>query len=291
MTIDTDVLSAERNLALNLTQSQEEEIVRLFLRSKDEHDDHNQSIASHAVRGFNTIERGEYGIPLEVMAELNLWGQIALLAGIGMVNHSNKKDLGRLLFGQLIKTLTESAYISGSKNYAANALFEMKKKKLGYDGKKTGSVADRMNSIDEDAKLQFLRSLYLPETAKRSFPGRGSYQALLRPGIIRPEAVRQEYSERERAIREVLRLLKDKEPKPYEISPDGTFRQGGIVAAESKQGKMEYFVQRNRIHILGLTTEYTDVYHCTCPSGWSSLISATSKSMAKKPCKHIQKYN
>src|SRR3989344_7943370 len=182
MAIDDSILGLERNLALSLTPEEEEQIVRLFLRSKDENDDLNYLIAANAARGFKTIEHDEYGVPLEMLAELNFWSQIALFAGIGMINQKDMKDLGKLPVGRRVKELSEFAYVSGEKDFAANALFEMKKSRLGYDEEKNGSVEERINGINHDAKLQFLRSLYIPEIAKRSFPGRGEYQRLFNPG-------------------------------------------------------------------------------------------------------------
>lgn len=287
MAIDDTIFDSERKSALSLT-SEEEQIVRLFLRSKDESDDLNYLIAANAVRGFKTIEHDEYGAHLEMLAQLNLWSQIALFAGIGMVNQKGMKSLGKLSAGSHVKELSKLAYVSGEKDFAANALFEMKKSRLEYDEEKKGSVEERVNGINQDAKLQFLRSLYIPEIAKRSFPGIGDYQRLFTPGIRRRNTIKPDYDERERAVRQLLQLLKAKEPKPYVINPSGTFREGWIVPVEDKKGKREYFVQRNAVYVPGLTNGEVEVYHCTCPAGWSKLISATSKSMAKEPCKHVK---
>ena len=223
-----------------------------------------------------------------MLAELNFWSQIALFAGIGMINQKDMKDLGKLPVGRRVKELSEFAYVSGEKDFAANALFEMKKSRLGYDEEKNGSVEERINGINHDAKLQFLRSLYIPEIAKRSFPGRGEYQRLFNPGIKRQNVIRPDYDERKSTIRQLLQLLKAKEPKPYTINPDGTFRDGWIVPVDDKKGKREYFVQRNVVYVPGLTNGEIEVYHCTCPSGWPKLISATPKSLVKEACKHVK---
>ena len=287
MTIDDNVRDF-KNLALSLSSDEEEQIVRLFLGSKDEHDDLNYRIAANAVRGFNTIEYNEYGIPLEMFVELSLWRQIALFAGIGMINQKDVRDLGRLPLGKQVTEISKSAYVMGGKDFAANALFIMKKKGLGYGEEKDGSVEERVGRIKNlDAKLQFLRSLYIPEIAKRSFPGRGEYQRVSSPGIKRNDSARPSYAERESMARQLIRFLKAKEPKPYVINPNGTFREGWIVPVEDKKGKREYFVQRNDVYIPGLTNGKMEVYNCNCAAGWPKLISATTKALARKPCTHV----
>ena len=261
----------------------QDKVIRLFNRRANLDDHLNFDIAKGAFHGFMQNEvPGILGIPVEVLRQLDTPDVFALYYGINSLKGIDH-NLGGLSFGKLISKLVHAGYVE-REACAENAIMAAQHKKLGYAVHRSVSagVADRMGTLDESIKLQFLRAFYTMREYSQEHSGQ-NWQ-------FHDPVYERHHSKRYGAIdgassrKGYVSLFTNGLTKKQEDGNDFDAHnfQGWIVPSFSDAGKI-YFVQRN---IRPIRDGRKELYDCSCPIGYRRMYDLPVRSNGED-CKHI----
>ncbi|MEK6892190.1 MAG: hypothetical protein AABX25_03325, partial [Nanoarchaeota archaeon] len=260
----------------------QDKVIGLFNRRINLDDHLNFDIAKGAFHGFMQTEvPGILGIPIEVLRQLDTPDVYALYYGMNSLKGIDH-NLGGLPFGKLISKLVHAGYVERGL-CAENAIMAIQHKRLGFNVYRSVStgIADRMDALDENVKLQFLRAFYTMREYSQEHgqnwqfhdPVYGQYHSR-RYGAIDSAKSREKY------IRLFINDLRKKQEEGNNF--DSHNFQGWIAPSFSDPRKI-YFVQRNVRHTQGGRKE---LYDCSCPLGYRRMYNLLVRNPSEE-CKHI----
>jgi len=256
-----------------------EQMANVFRRRKEPKlDDHfNFDLIKGIFSGHHQMEYGGmFGIPIEIYGNLNTSDIPSLCFGIDYSKKRNP-DLGGFPFGKLIAHLVGIGYqMEGMDKYAKNAIRAMKHMELGFTGHPNiPKIKDRMNNLENNVKIQFMRSFHTPRFVSQEIYGNVGadyhdpvfevYNFKGKPQDINDA--------RDMYVEKFIKKIKNKQIKGNDFNTENF--KGFIVPSFTDPVNKEYYVEM----VIPFSRKRIEPrYSCTCPHYFHQ----------KAECKHIK---
>ncbi len=260
-----------------LDKDVKEKMIGLFMREGRPKNDVNFRLIKGAYSGYRQMEyKGLFGVPVEIYHRLNTADIPSFCFGI---DNSKARDpeLGGYPFGKLIAHLVASGYRQiGERKYAKNAVRAMKHRKLGFTGfGAKPKIEERMDSLEDGVKIQFLRSFHKPRYFSQEDHGvmAADYNDSVFQSHCRDGKPLYSNDAREMYVEEFISLLYEKQKKGDDFDMHNF--EGFIVPSKTTPEKKQYYVEKT-VPFARKAREPT--YSCTCPY----------YIIQKKECSHIK---
>lgn len=243
----------------------------------------------NAYLGFLQAETSRTHIPLQLLNQLNFADHIALYEGIQLSKgQGHDQEAGSPFsieygtpFGELCATLIHQGYRDPKRGNAQNVIRLVEKHKVGEHSHSRGHpfIEERLSSLEEDAKIEFLHAFFSPRGVSQEFDKQNYtlfdevYERHKKYGRdqrgVDSNQARQDY------VRTFINLLEEKKKQEEVQDPDS---KGWIVPSSSRPER-EYFVQA-----LLNGEEWT--YFCSCKHGFNR-THGLPHLLKGDACKHI----
>jgi len=261
-----------------------QQIQRLFLRRAGLDDHLNFDIAKGTYLGTQHIEVPEHiGTPVSMLQLLDTPDVISLFYSANALK-GNDWALGGLPFDKLVAKLVHLGYKVEGKDFAPNAIREIKNRRLGFSMHNSVdplTMEERANSLTMDDQILFLRAFFShrwltqeqqPHNGIIHDPVYAQHHRLNRHAI-------DSNASRSRYVEEFVKQLRRK----YESGDqfDTSRFQGWVVRSLSNPERV-YFLQRNVFGMPG--RKPVERYDCTCYRGYNRMY---GRQMMDE-CKHIE---
>ncbi len=268
------------------------QVKKLFRRKSGLRDLLNFHLAKACLHGFHQVEmEGQYGVPMELLQQLDTSDVAALYVGIQMVKgrlieRDEEERIGQP-FADLVYHLISCAYDAGNGKGSANALREMHRLRLGFTDHFEAplTIHQRMENLDEQTKTRFLRAYntYRLSSQERAGEVCEFWDPVYATHHARNGTAGDSASAREAYIKRFTTLLREKQIRRDDFSEDRF--SGMFVSSESTQGR-EYFVQQNTFPSF---TGGEDIvsFSCSCPHGYRRMHGYIVRG---DECKHIKSF-